>query len=380
MRIALITEDLPSQQTALGSIPLHLLEHLENRGHHNLLLTPQGVPLLFGRTPVLSITNNSRQGLSQTLAGFQPDIVHVFQPTALGIEAMRAARELGIPVLASYHSEFLELARLWGFSMPSELMWSTFRALHDLADLSLMPTYFSKMQLADLGFDRVGVWGRGVDCDLFSPKRRSSAWRRHLSDGEVKKTLLIYAGALTSQKHIELLKPVIEANSDCRLAIVGAGPESGWLKDYFEGTATVFTGYLDQGDLAEAYASADLFVHPASTDISSVTTLEAMASGLPVLAPHSGAILDFAVHGENALLCIPGDTQQASAYVAEISAKPGLRTDLGRIARQTALAKSWPITLDKLLRTYERMLDVHDQAHRLPIGSFRALPLPQVHA
>jgi glycosyltransferase involved in cell wall biosynthesis len=262
--------------------------------------------------------------------------------------------------------------------MPGDLMWSYFRVLHDLADVSLVPTYFHQMQLRELGFNRTQTWARGVDCDLFSPKRRSSAWRRHLSDGEVKKTLLVYAGKLTAEKHIELLRPVIDQNPDCRLAIVGAGPESTWLRDYFEGSATIFTGYLDQGDLAEVYASADAFIHPATTTISPVTTLEAMASGLPVLAPHSAAILDFAVHGENALLFIPGDTDQASAYVREIASKPRLRTDLSRIARQTALGRNWHITLDELEDIYRRLADRATQP--LVLQAFESLPLPQIHS
>lgn len=382
MRIAIVAEYIPSHQDGVGGMLFHLLEHLETHGHSSLLLTTEGSPLRVGRTQVVSVhsswqTGEVRSSLQQSLEDFRPDIMHAIQPVALGVEAMHKARELGTPLLASYHSEFLQLAASWGFGMPGDLMWSYFRVLHDLANVSLVPTYFHQMQLRELGFRRTQTWARGVDCDLFSPKRRSSAWRRHLSDGEVKKTLLLYAGKLTADKHIELLRPVIERNPDCRLAIVGAGAESAWLRDYFEGTDTIFTGYLDQGDLAEVYASADAFIHPAATTISPVTTLEAMASGLPVLAPHSAAILDFAVHGENALLFIPGDTDQASAYVQELAAKPRLRTDLSRIARQTALGRNWHSSLEKLTRIYQRLIG--EAARPLTLPAFESLPLPQVH-
>lgn len=382
MKIAIVSENIPSHQDGVGGLLFHLLEHLETHGHSSLLLTPDGTPVMVGRTRVISVHSSwqhedSHTSVQHSLEQFQPDLVHAIQPVALGIEAMRTAREQGTPVVTSYHSEFLQLASSWGFGLPGDLMWAYFRVLHELADVSLVSTYFHQMQLRELGFQRVEAWSRGVDCDLFSPKRRSSAWRRHLSDGEVKKTLLLYAGKLTSDKHIELLKPIIEKNPDCRLAIVGAGPESAWLRDYFEGTNTIFTGYLDQGDLAEVYASTDAFIHPATTTISPVTTLEAMASGLPVLAPHSAAILDYAVHGENALLFIPGDTDQARSYVQEIATKPSLRTDLSRIARQTALGRNWNSSLDKLTETYECLIE--KAARPLTVPSFESLPIPQVH-
>jgi glycosyltransferase involved in cell wall biosynthesis len=317
----------------------------------------------MGRTRVISLGDGKRAtDLVETLNNFRPDLLHAIHPLQLGVQALGVAEEMGIPTITSYHSEFLDLARQWGFEMTGDLMWSYLRILHDLADKTLVPSFINKMQLRDLGFDRVETWGHGVDTDLFSPRRRSEAWRRHLTDGEPNKTLLVYAGRLGSDKHVELLLPIIKANPDCRLAIVGDGPELRWLRDFFEGTPTLFTGKLDQGDLAEVYASADLFVHPASNRISPVTTLEAMASGLPVLAPHSGAIVDFAVHGENALLYLPGETEQAANYVKELSEKPGLRTDLSRIARQTALGRSWHLVLDRLLGQYAKVAEARSES------------------
>lgn len=382
MRVALVCEDLLDHQDPVGSIVLHLVEHLEAHGHSCLLLTPSGIPLLMGRTRVVTLDNAwagqpAGANLVSALSEFQPDILHSLQPVRLGVEALGVARELGVPAIASFHSEFIDLARQWGFGITGELMWSYFKFLHDLSDLTLVPSFISKMQLRDLGFGRVGSWSRGVDIDLFSPRRRSAAWRRRLSSAEPDRTLLIYAGRLTHEKHVELLLPVIKANLDCRLAIAGDGPELAWLRDHFEGTPTLFTGKLDQGELAEAYASADAFIHSASTRISPAVTLEAMASGLPVLAPHSGSIVDFAVHGENALLYLPGQTEQAASYVSELAQKPGLRQDLGRIARQTAVSFNWQTVLDKLLDKYSRLVERQRLPFSLDSGSLKALQLPQ---
>ena len=380
MRIALVAEKLPENQDPIGSVVLHLVDHLETHGHSCLLLTAQGIPLLMGRTRVLGLSNpwedgEPKTGLYETLKDFQPDLLHAVQPVEVGVKASRVSREMGIPTVTSHHGEFLELARLWGFVGTDELMWSYFQTLYDSVDLALVPSFINKKQLKDLGFDRAETWGRGVDCDLFSPRRRSEAWRRHLTDGEPSKTLLLYAGRLAPEKHVELLKPIINVNTECRLAVIGDGPELRRLRDYFDGTPTLFTGQLDQGDLAEAYASADLFVHPASTVISQVTTLEAMASGLPVLAPQSSAIVDFAVHGENALLYHPGETEQAASYVHELAEKPRLRADLSRIARQTGLGRNWHIICDDLLTYYERLAEVKASSALLPSVDLQMLPV-----
>jgi glycosyltransferase involved in cell wall biosynthesis len=381
MRIALISETI-SSHNRVGVLLSNLLEYLDTHGHSSVVFTAEDARLQLGRTPVVPVekthTGAGFEELRAGLADYQPDVVHAMQPIALGAEALRAARELGIPSLVSYHSEFNRLARDWGFGIAGELMWSYFRLFHDLSDMSVVPTHFQMMHLRNQGFERVRTWATGVDCDLFSPKRRSISWRRHISNGEADKMVLVYAGKLSAEKRVELLKPIIEANPNCHLAIVGAGAEATWLRDHFEGTNTTFTGYLDQGDLAEVYAAADAFVHPAGTEISPTTSLEAMASGLPVLAPHSGSIIDFTVHGENALMFLPGDTDQQSAYVRELANKPRLRSDLSRIARQTALAHSWQISLTKLTNLYSQLISAHQQPVAWP--QFQSLPLTQVHS
>lgn len=378
MHIALVIEQRPEHQDPIGSVAVHLIEHLETHGHSCLLLTPNGESQWIGKTRVISLNNHwtaREPDLVDTLIEFQPELIHTLQPTRLGVEALGIAREMEIPTIVSLHSEFVDLARLWGYGMTGELMWSYFSVLHDLADLTLAPSFISKMQLRNLGFERVETWAHGVDCDLFSPRRRSEAWRRHLTGGEPNKTLLLYAGRLTSEKHIELLLPIIRSNPDFRLAIAGDGPELTWLRDYFDGTPTLFAGQLDQGDLAEAYASADIFIHPPSMSVSPVTTLEAMASGLPVLAPHSGTIVDFAVHGENALLCLPGEIEQTAGYLQELAKKPSLRADLSRIARQTGLSRSWHLTCDNLLTHYNRLVEARKNSALFSPVEVQTLPV-----
>jgi glycosyltransferase involved in cell wall biosynthesis len=361
MRIALVTETLFSRPDGGDNRLRHLLDRLEGQGHTGLVIAPHGSPAAYGHTPIVSLhknweINSNFPEIGHALEDFLPDVVHALHPVDMGIVAMRQARRLGLPLIASYDSDLDRLGTQWGFPEQNEFLYAHLQMLHELADLSLMRSYFGHMQLKDAGFDRVGVWRRSVDCGLFSPNRRSAAWRQHLSDGEPRKSLMIFAGPLVAEKRVKLLKNVVEKSPDCRLAIIGEGPEAKWLKEYFEGTPTLFTGYLDQGDLAEAYASADFFIHPASNDVSGTSALEAMASGLPVLAPYSCSLLDFAVHGENALLFPTGDSEQAVTYVREITNKPRLAADLSRIARETALAHRWEKTIDTVFAKYESLL------------------------
>jgi glycosyltransferase involved in cell wall biosynthesis len=366
MRIALVTENQFPQRQTISRVLCHLLDYLQRHGHSSLVIAPEGAPKSYGGTRI--IPGEQPAQVKKALADFRPDVVHVLQPLHVGIEALAQARNLSLPVVASYHSTLNSFAKQAGFDAQNEAFMQYFSTLHDQADLSLVPSYLAKIQLKAQGLTKMATWKHGVDCDLFSPKRRSTTWRKRMSNGEPDKPIFIYAGELRAEKHVELLKLVIEENPDCRLAIAGTGSEASWLQDYFVGTPTVVLGHLEQGELAEAYASADAFIYPACDQITGTSGLEAMASGLPVLAPHCGDLLDFAVHGENALLFMPGNTEQAGVYLRAIVQQPRLKADLSRIARQTALDLSWEITLGKLLGYYEKVIKGQSVASKLQIS------------
>lgn len=386
MRIALVTETFLPKWDGIANTLCHLLDHLEARGHTTMLFAPDGVVSSYKNTPVVrfpSVTFPLYPSLRlapplfidmrKHLREFQPDVLHVIGPIALGVEGIRRGVELGIPTLASFHTDVAGFANQWGLGFTSNFIWSHLRELHNQADATLAPSQFTKRQLEGMGFQEVGIWSRGVDTQLFSPARRGEKMRQRLSGGEISKPLLIYVGRLSPEKRIDLLKPALLSNPHCRLAIVGDGPQEHWLRNHFAGTPTILTGALRGKELAEAYASADIFAYTGAHETFGNVVLEAMASGLAVVAPQSGGLLDFTVHGENALLFSPANIHQLASHIGELSTDTRLAGDLARAGLQTAAERTWELTLDGLIAQYQQLIDKHHGPLALPASISAAL-------
>lgn len=207
-----------------------------------------------------------RPGLGTEILDFKPDIVHLVNPALLGISGLHRAREAGVPVVASYHTDLPGYLEKYNLTAFRDFVWNYFRWLHNQADLNLCPTRFIRRQLADHGFERLEIWGRGVDSHVFTPERRSLIALK-LTNGHINAPLLLYVGRLAVEKRVEVLRPLLTELPDVRLAIVGDGPERGRLEALFAGTNTVFTGYLRGDDLTAAYAAGDIFVFPGRADL-----------------------------------------------------------------------------------------------------------------
>ena len=309
------------------------------------------------------------------LARFQPDVVHVLNPVSLGLGGLLAARQLNRPLVASYHTDLPGFAERWGLGAFKPVMWRYFRWLHNLADLNLCPSRVTQRELWAHGFRRVRVWGRGVDTRLFSPERRDADWRRRLSGGEPGARLLLYVGRLSPEKRVDWLRPLLDVVPELCLAIVGDGPARPALERRFAGTHTMFTGYLTGLDLARAYASADIFAFPAANETLGNVVLEAMASGLPVIAARSGGLLDHVVDGENGLLFSPDDRVDLILAAARLAGDRALARQLGGAGRAHAEACTWETCLDGLLARYQATISLDAErrlrAHRRSAGASR---------
>ncbi|MCW5876562.1 MAG: glycosyltransferase family 1 protein [Anaerolineales bacterium] len=368
MRIAIVTETFLPKWDGIANTLCHLLDYTEERGHTTQLFAPQGVVPCYGKTRVVHFPSipfplypslrlaPPLSDMRESLLEFEPDVMHVVGPISLGIEALRRARELHIPAVASFHTDVAGFAEQWGLGLFSNFVWQHLRELHNQAQLNLAPSHFTKRQLARLGFKRVGVWSRGVNTGLFAPERRSQEMRARLSQGEPDKPLLLYVGRLSPEKRVDLLKGALQANPHCHLAIVGDGPQRGWLENHFAGTPTHFTGQLRDEELAGAYASADIFTYTGAHETFGNVVLEAMASGLAVAAPAGGGLLDFAKHGRNALLFRPGDSQDLSKVITQLRSDPQLAGRLAAAGRETARSRTWQRALDGLAEHYFSLL------------------------
>ncbi len=214
--------------------------------------------------------------------------------------------------------------------------------------------------------ERIYVCPRGVDTEQFSPERKSADVRQEMYERagvQANAVLLLYAGRISPEKNIGLLVEMMkiladDKEMDYRLLVAGAGPQSDWLttqtNKHFPGKI-VQLGHLDKEILADYYANADVFVHPNPREPFGIAPLEAMASGVPTLAPNSGGILSYASN-ENAWLVEPTGENFAAA-VHEIVGNERLRLAKVEKALQTARENTREISTDRLLATYDEMYE-----------------------
>jgi len=393
MRIALFTETFLPRVDGVTNTLCRLLDHLAACGHDSLLFAPAGAPSTYARTRIIGLNGWPLPAyrdfkiispflhacVGDAVHDFQPDLVHTLNPITLGLAAIRHARQLGVPAVASYHTDVPGFMTRWGYRLPARVMAAWLRLVHNQADLNLCPSLVTLAHLKTQGYQRLGLWGRGVDTVLFHPNKRSAQWRARLSHdlpvhpgdlgdpGDRGKLLLLFVGRLSHEKRVHWLRPIFDTIPNVRLAIVGDGPARPALERLFADTPTTFMGVLRGEDLAHAYATVDAFVFPSPNETLGNVVLEAMASGLPVIAPRSGGLLDHAIDGETALLFSPEDQNDFKQAVRRLWAQPDLAERLGQTGRARVEHRSWAAVLDGLLNQYAALITMR-RAHpfRIP--------------
>ena len=214
--------------------------------------------------------------------------------------------------------------------------------------------------------ERIAVCPRGVNSETFSPERKSDKVKREMRERAgipENAVVLLYAGRISPEKNIGLLVDFMEIlakdeKRDFRLLVAGAGPKSDWLKEQTENRVPhkiIQLGHLDKETLANYYANADVFVHPNPREPFGIAPLEAMASGIPTLAPNAGGLLSYATN-ENMWLAEPKAENFAHA-VYEIIENPAARESKIKNALETARANTWEKSTNRLLATYDRMYE-----------------------
>ncbi|HXZ03485.1 MAG TPA: glycosyltransferase family 1 protein, partial [Ktedonobacteraceae bacterium] len=304
MRIAIITENFLPKLDGVTRTLARLLEYLQENQHQALLLGPDsgmehyagaeivgtaGVPLPF--YPELKF-NFFRPLFLRRLSDFNPDIIHLVDPIFLGTVGLGAAKFLKKPVVSSFHTNIPAYCGYFGFPQLTKPMWSYYRVLHSQCALTFCPSPSMARMLQTHGFQNLRIWSRGVDTTLFRPERRSQELRafwltgRKRSDGT---TVLLYVGRISREKNLRLLTQAYRAmdRENCHLVIVGDGPALKEVQQDVADLPVTFTGYLKGEQLARAYASADVFAFPSTSETFGQVVLEAMACGLPVVGVRS---------------------------------------------------------------------------------------------
>lgn len=292
------------------------------------------------------------------LDAFGPDLIHVSAPDLLGRAAQRFAAEHAIPVVASLHTRFETYFDYYGLSLIKPYVERWLARFYGESDHVLVPTSTIQRDFETAGWgSKTSLWSRGVDPDLFSPNLRDPAWRRAQGYGE-QEVVPLFLGRLVLEKGLAcFIDTIAETRSRghrIRPLVIGDGPARRWLAERLPNA--VFTGHLNGMELGRAVASADVLINPSLTEAFGNVTLEAMASGLPVVCPDVGSTRDLIRHEWNGLIVDP--TPRAFAEgLAQLIANPALRLAMSRAASFQSAQYRWPTVNAAVVRTYRGLME-----------------------
>lgn len=362
VRIAIVTESFLPQVNGVTNSVLRVCEQMQSRDHEVLVVAPGPGPTSYAgarvvRAPSVPLPGyrdfrlgRPWHGLAGTLEGFRPDVVHLASPAALGAQAAFTARRLGLPVVAVYQTDLAGFAGRYGLGGSERAVWNWLRRVHGAAARTLAPSRHAVDQLRHNGVHRVSRWARGVDLQRFTPIRRDEALRARLApEGEL---LVGYVGRLAQEKEVGLLTSLQDAPG-IRLVVAGDGPRRSALEASLPGVP--FLGFQGGSELATTFASLDVFVHTGSSETFCQAAQEALASGVPVVAPAAGGLLDLVDHGVNGLRFAPGSGRSLRAAVTSLADdRPGLAA-MASATRSSVSGRTWDVITDQLVRHYEEV-------------------------
>lgn len=371
LRIAFVSETwLPSTDGVVTRL-VATLRHLRALGHETCMIAPGPAAPEFEGTRVhtvptigVSFVAGGRPwGLPMPrvaayLDAFKPDIVHVVNPFVIGVAGVIAARRRRWPLVCSYHTNVAAYARYYHMGFTHPAIWTLLRLLHNAADLNFATSDAVRADIVRHGIRRVQLWERAVDTGFFHPSHRDEAMRRRLSGRHPGAPVALYVGRMAPEKGLDRLRALASSRLAMNLAFVGDGPYRQHMERRFEGTGAVFTGMLMGEDLARAYASADLFLFPSTTDTLGLVVLESLSSGLPVVAADSAPSREM-LEGTGAGRLFAADSADSLRTTVESLLAPGAEPVLRALsdnARAEAERHDWGAATRRLLAAYARVL------------------------
>lgn len=368
MRVVYFTETFLPKIDGIVTVLCLLLDYLQKQGIPSMLVTAErgvtryadtivhgvpGMPVPF--YPELHITLPGR-GTLAAMRAFKPTLVHLIHPSVTGMPGIRFARKLGVPLLASFHTDVVRMARFYRMGIMAPFIAAYTRWTYNQCDYTLATSRRMQRYLHDLHIHNVGLWRRGVDPEFFGSGVRSEVMRAQLTDGHPERVILLFVGRAAPEKRIEMLREVITGVPNTHLAVVGDGPHLPALRAYFAGTPATFLGYLTGQPLADAYASADIFTFPSETETFGMVVPEAMAAGLPVISTLVGGVDDVLEEERSGFMVPVGDVDAMAARVRLLAETPDLRHRMGAHGREAAQRLTWDVINEELLGVYEALI------------------------
>ena len=359
LRVAIVTETYPPEVNGVARTVACVVEGLRARGHEVQLIRPRqtaepradddplfhevlmrGLPI--PRYPHLRMGLTSKRAMTSLWSRRRPDVVHVATEGPMGWTAVQAALQLKLPVCSDFRTNFHAYSKHYGIGWLHRPIMAYLRKFHNLTQCTMTPDEALRTELSAYGIRNVSVVARGVDTALFSPAHRDPALRQ--SWGAAPDDLVVMCvGRLAPEKNLGALAMAFAAiqqqRPKARLVLVGDGPSRKGLEARMPGA--VFAGQRHGADLAAHYASGDLFVFPSETETFGNVTLEAMASGLPVLAYDYAAAGQLVRHGRNGMLARKGDLAEFVKLAQHLAQAQAELPAMGLHARTAVSEIGW---------------------------------------
>lgn len=397
MRIALFTEVFLPKIDGVVTRVLRTLEQLNALGHEVLVFAPGDPPTNFAGARVVRVNSVPMKpwypelkvglptpNIAKAVEEFAPHVVHLVNPVALAAYGALSGARRDLPMLASFHTDTPQYADALGLAPIRRIGTAYLREIHNLAEVNLCTSPQMVERAREIGIDRVDLWPKAIDTVSYHPDKKSPEMRDLLTDGHPEDKLMVYVGRMSKEKNLRALLPQIQKlqSRGVRLAMVGSGPDREELEREFAGTNTLFTGYMSGDALAGAFASADVFAFPSTTETLGLVALESMASEVPVVAARAGGIPFAVTDGRSGLLFDPASEQEFTAGLEQLLFDDERRAAMGAEARVEAEESSWRAATEKLVTFYEEAIDRHwARSHTLSSYSLRmrmfGRPLPR---
>ena len=387
LHIDVVTETYPPEINGVSQTISMLVQGLRNNHHHVFVVRPEQLadqqykncsatkPDFLVKSFPIPLYNELRMGfpsrkrLIKRWSAKRPDIVHVATEGPLGWTAVTAARELNIPITSDFRTNFHAYSSMYKLGFLEPLILSYMRCIHNRTDRTMVPTVKLQQALQKKGFLNLNVMPRGVDTAHFSPTLRSEALRASWG-AQPEDIVLISVGRLAVEKNLDLLLRSYEAACAAapttKLVIVGDGPCRATLEK--QCPHAIFTGIKRGADLAQHYASADIFVFPSLTETFGNVTIEAMASGLAVVAYRHAAAGELIQSGVNGLTVEPENETAFITGVMDTVMDKTSMFEYGRAAIATAGQHAWEkivsrteLIFEEVIERYPRKAGCHDK-------------------
>ncbi|MCW2758865.1 MAG: glycosyl transferase, group 1 [Nocardioidaceae bacterium] len=337
MRAAIVTGAFPPSREPVATTVKHLVDEAVRHGHRPLVLAPGVGPASYRGVPVVRIRGGDTSAIRRELAALGPDVVHVADPRLAGPQAVRVARQLGLPTVVSQHSVGEGPVPPW---------WK--RGATTDADLTLATCLWALDRL-DAGSPpgRTSLWRPGTDTDLYCPAMRDERLVEHWSRG--RDLVVGHVGDVSRPRVVRRLAAIAELPG-VRLVVLRAGPGAERFRARVPGAKV--SGDLSGVDLAHALASLDVLVVPRRKELDCHTARRALASGVPVVGVAGGGVTDVVADGVNGLVVRADDEYGVPAAVARLRRDPELRARLGSRARAGVVTRTWADAYDELVAVH----------------------------